>query len=931
MARILVRLLGVALGGVAALAGVLVVRLSQGPIDLDALSPHLAAALAAPDGAWRATIGGTQLAWDAEENDLDLVVRDVDLLARDGGAIATVPSLSVRFRIAPLLRGELRLRSIDVIAPSLTARRDLEGAWEISAGGRPRPDGPRPASFLPSPAQGGPEDIEIRHAEVTVEDAVSGLSARLGDAHLVVHWDGTRLTVEAAGGVQLGEQTVPVRLAFARDGAGPAVVEGFVDAVRLAEVGAWIGGRAQPAETASTTTAERLDQTSAALRRARLPAKAQLRADLDPTLKPVRAELTLDAGKGEVDAPAPLGVVLPLAAAKVRGRWDGDDGAVHLETLALELGGPSLVANGRRDGAGALSATVSLTGLPIAELGRYWPASAAREARAWLTENLSVGRVDQASVELTAVVPDDGPASLETLAGKVGFSNLTVRYQDAMPPATGVKGGGTFDLHAWRLRVAAGRIGDVAIAPATVTITKIEQPGTRIDVTAEVRGPLPSVLATLNHPPLLVPEHLGIDAARTSGDVKGTLAIGVPLDDDKRRTRDLDVDARATVARGALPDAVGEWPVSDAELSVAVRDDDVSVKGTLRLAGVPARVETHEVLGAPARRRLSVTSRTTARELGGLGFDASEWVDGPLDVEVMLGGTDATDLLIAIDPTRATLTLWPIGLDKAPGAPARMTATLRFHERELREIAPARLIVGASVATVQASRAGGKWGAVDARAHVVTAAGAADYVLTATPAGARHDVQVSCTDAAAVMRALGRDIQTVGGRVTFGGQIGLDVPGLPVNGHLEIERVTITRSPVLSTLLHVASLEGILDTFKRGGLVFEDASVDIVHEGKVTRLSDAFMHGQFLVITGQGTIDDGVLALRGTLVPSYFGLNRVARRIPVIGQILTGTSREGIAAVDFRIDGTAPHPKVHVSPSSLGPGIVRDLLRKLSG
>jgi len=930
MARILLRVLGVALAAVAALAGVLAVRLSQGPIDLDVLSPHLADAFAAPDGAWRATIGGTQLAWDAEEDDLDLVVRDVHLLARDGGAVATVPSLSVRFAIAPLFRGQLRLRSVDVIAPTLAARRNAEGAWELSAGEMPRPDGTGPTSFLPSPAQGGPTDIEIRHAKLTVEDAVSGLSARLGDAHLVVHWEDTRLAVDAAGGVQLGDQTVPVRLTFTRDGMGPAVLEGFVDAVKLADVGAWMDGRTRPPETSSTVTAERLDQASAALRRVRLPAKAEMRADLDPTLKPVRAELTLDAGKGEVDAPAPLGVVIPLAAAKVRGRWDGEDGAVHLETLALELGGPSLVANGRRDGAGALTATVSVTALPVAELGRYWPATAAPDAREWLTKNLSVGRVDQASVDVTAVVPDDGTASLESLAGKVAFSNLTVRYLDTMPPATGVKGGGTFDLHAWRLRVAAGRIGDVAITPATVTITKIDQLGTRIDVKADVKGPLPSVLATLSHPPIEVPERIGIDAARTSGDVQGTLAIGVPLD-DKRRKRDVDVDARATVTRGALPDAVGSWPVSDADLSVAVRDDDVSVKGTLRLAGVPLRAETHEVLGAPALRRLTVASRTTARELAGLGFDASEWADGPLDVGVVLAGKDKNDLLVTIDPTRAKLTLWPIGLDKAPGAPASMTATLRFHERDLREIAPARLVVGKSVVTVQASRADGKWGAVDARAHVVTPAGAADYVLTATPAATRHDIHVSCTDAAAVMRALGRDIQTVGGRVTFDGQIGLNLPGLPLNGHLEIERVTITRSPVLSTLLHVASLEGILDTFKRGGLVFEDASVEVAREGTVTRLSDAFMHGQFLVITGQGTIDDGVLALRGTLVPSYFGLNRVARRIPLIGQILTGTGREGIAAVDFRIDGSAPNPKVHVSPSSLGPGIIRDLLRKISG
>ena len=452
--RFLLRVVGVVFGGVVALVVILAIRLSRGPIDLDFLSPYLADALGAPDGSWRASIGGTQLAWDSEEDDLDLAVHDVELSARDGGAIASVPRLSVRFRVAPLFRGELRLRSVDVIAPRLTVRRNADGAFEVSAGERTPPPGGHVA-LLPTPEQGGPEDIEIRHAEVTVEDAMSGLSARLGDAHVELHWADSRLAVDAAGGVELGTQTVAVRLVFERDVPGPATVEAFVDPVSVASVGDWLSECHEvEADDPRAEQLASIQRLAAALRRVRLPASAQLQVDLDPSLGPTRASISLHAGKGNVEVPAPVGLDVALAKGEARLDW-ASDGSLSLESLALDLGGPTVSASGRRETSGTLTATASLRRLPVADLGRYWPPTAAEGARTWLTSNLSVGRIDEATVRLTAVVPDGGDAALKTLDGKVGFSGLTVRYLDTMPPATGVTGGGTFDVHAWRLDVSS--------------------------------------------------------------------------------------------------------------------------------------------------------------------------------------------------------------------------------------------------------------------------------------------------------------------------------------------------------------------------------------------------------------------------------------------------------------------------------------------
>jgi hypothetical protein len=67
-------------------------------------------------------------------------------------------------------------------------------------------------------------------------------------------------------------------------------------------------------------------------------------------------------------------------------------------------------------------------------------------------------------------------------------------------------------------------------------------------------------------------------------------------------------------------------------------------------------------------------------------------------------------------------------------------------------------------------------------------------------------------------------------------------------------------------------------------------------------------------------------------VPSYFGLNTAASKIPLLGDLLTGTDREGIQAIQFHVTGPLADPKVSIDPAtSLAPGVLRDLLKLIPG
>ena len=70
--------------------------------------------------------------------------------------------------------------------------------------------------------------------------------------------------------------------------------------------------------------------------------------------------------------------------------------------------------------------------------------------------------------------------------------------------------------------------------------------------------------------------------------------------------------------------------------------------------------------------------------------------------------------------------------------------------------------------------------------------------------------------------------------------------------------------------------------------------------------------------------------MRGTLVPSYYGLNAAGARVPVIGELLSGSQHAGIQAFDFTVQGPLASPQVRVDPiTGLAPGLLRDIGRRL--
>ncbi|MGC1352029.1 MAG: hypothetical protein WA858_19995, partial [Xanthobacteraceae bacterium] len=114
-------------------------RLSSGPIQLDVVTPWLAAAIEENFGnGHRVEVGGTQI--ERTENGGTAVrIRDIVVRDADGTIVASAPKAEVRVSGMSLLSGHMRAESLNLVGAEMAVRIEQDGGVTIFAGADKHP------------------------------------------------------------------------------------------------------------------------------------------------------------------------------------------------------------------------------------------------------------------------------------------------------------------------------------------------------------------------------------------------------------------------------------------------------------------------------------------------------------------------------------------------------------------------------------------------------------------------------------------------------------------------------------------------------------------------------------------------------------------------------------------------------------------------
>jgi len=95
----------------------------------------------------------------------------------------------------------------------------------------------------------------------------------------------------------------------------------------------------------------------------------------------------------------------------------------------------------------------------------------------------------------------------------------------------------------------------------------------------------------------------------------------------------------------------------------------------------------------------------------------------------------------------------------------------------------------------------------------------------------------------------------------------------------------------------------------------------------ILSISKGRAFGNALGLTATGAVDVNAehINLKGAASPAY-GLSRAIESIPILGELLTGSRKEGVFAANYSVIGSLDDPDFEINPlSALAPGILREI------
>lgn len=570
-------------------------------------------------------------------------------------------------RLAVPLDGRLTVRLDRTFAPTRAEFRLSGGAGTLAL----------PAQFggdlaVRSLAVAGGLDFTARRLEVATFDAQF---ARPG---LALRGHGS--LAEASGGVAGGfhlETAVGSRRPIfdlelaAKDGARPATA-----ALTLRDV--------EPAQWAA------LAPVLSPLAPAAFPVSGRVEAELGDGFAVASVKFDLSATPGFLVLPSLYPQPVKLQEVLLRGAVAQPGAAVPdrlvLDEFTVDFGGPRLTASGTvaKDGERlALTGGITAQDVAIDRLPALWPKPVGRNARDWITANLSHGMVETAWLKVVGSAPlaDPGEILASTLDGGLTVRDVTAHYFGALPPATAISGRATTDGRSFILKTTGGRIGDLVLLPGRIEVSKLDTPQEYIDIDVPVNGPLSTALAVIDAPPLGYARKFHIDPARTDGSAVSRVHFYFPLI-KRLEVEDIEVSASSTIKGAVIPDILPGLSVSAGDAKLELDRKGMTIAGRARLNGLPAGVEWREAFAddAPISTRIAVQGRPEAAELERFGLVLAPYVTGTIGADAVFTIDRArTNAIVAnLNFDKSELRLPELDWRKPPGAAATGRISARF-------------------------------------------------------------------------------------------------------------------------------------------------------------------------------------------------------------------------------------------------------------
>jgi uncharacterized protein YhdP len=668
--------------------------LTQGPIDLGALTPLIQQLLDRSTGGAQVVISQARLGIDRRTGQLDLRLGGIRVADAEGEPFAALPDMAASFSLGSLLQGKLAPTRLVIERPLLHLVRDEAGAIQLLFD--------EPDSRAPSL---GPEILD-QLAGPPNPDRPLGLMRRIVVRNAVViyddrqtnrRWEADRVDAWIERNLQGLAGDVSVALPFGGRQPELHVSYRYTSDQRAVDLSIQVAG-VEPATLAS------LSPELAPLALADFPVSGTLTTRLNLgglTNEGVRLDLYL--GKGSIKSELlPEGYVA-LQQGTIRAVYAPEIGELRLARLDLDLGGGSaLTVDGTIHGvtpamiAGTEPPPSSIPGklgivladVPVAKFQSLWPPALSHGGRRWVLTNIRDGVLDEAAVQLDlAVDPAARSAEVVSAHGTMRYRDATISYFQGLTPARKVSGTATLDDKRLVFTPSGGSVKSVQVTGGSLQITDLGAPVEWLTVDLSLAGPLQDVLETIDAKPLGYARDIGVDPAQVAGRTEANLHFKLPLLQDLKLDQ-VQYAVKASLSGAAIAGVAMNRNLTDGNFALEITRPGAHLRGTSRFDGVPLSIDANLFFkptdGARARYRVALTLDEEQRRR--LAFDfLPDRVAGPVGVDLTYWTLDGVraEAEAALDLRSASLSVTEAGWKKPAGAPAGAKLVLDLQNEQV--------------------------------------------------------------------------------------------------------------------------------------------------------------------------------------------------------------------------------------------------------
>ncbi len=683
-----------------AAAGVLIWKMSQGPLDLAFAKDTIETALRDEERGIYIGLDSAQLYWPDRRGPVLIGLRGVEV-ARAGreGSTISIDEIDLDLSYRALVFGQVRPTGLILRRPNISLIRQ-NGDIDLFVGTQ----------------QIGEQDDEVDTADdirARIIQVVEGLSdpstrdagfldrlerLRIVDARAVLRdldqgltWNLTDLDF----GILNTRREVAMDLAIGQAGEGMS----FNAAYRKGEQDYTLNANLTDFNPFILTRLARDVIGDITLD---LPVNGTVIAGFDKMLKLEKMNAALNADEGIVEYPDQFEAPVKVSGFGFKLDYNDARKAGTLRDFKIALNDVPLTGEGdfTIDENGQMTAPVTLHGteIPQEAIGPLFPKiERDGDAAEWLIDKMSGGVFTdvKATSTLLAGPDEEGNWSFNTSKSRIefAFDGVDVDYAPPLMPAKNTKGSGFFDFDTERLEVDGERaeIGDVISNKSKLIFTEIMVSGGGFaDITFEASGPLKTALAYVSGEPVNMGETLGFDTKAAEGNIEMTTNLKFPTKKDLPK-EEMIVKIDATLNDVLIPGVVEGLDLTGGPYDLKVADGAYSVKGSGKLQGRDVTLDWMQYFDSAGKEFDSkVTAQITSDE--GLrdhfGIELKEYISGPLPVDLTYtekpNGNAVIDVKGNLNPL--TIHINPFHYKKPPGVNGSVRLQAHLEKSILKEV-----------------------------------------------------------------------------------------------------------------------------------------------------------------------------------------------------------------------------------------------------